>query len=388
MFEAFSTRAPGQIHGVKNWRHPRLLRALRSPQERDKAGLTALFRLDESTFRDDDEDLHYATARYLCLWLDQRGKLWPFYRRFREHHARIRRAPSRFPSSSAKHLPKPTRNGLVGSSGFDAYSAQCMDQTRSADGTLIAFEKLGSGPSLILVGGAFCDHRARTAGLPLARALAGSMTVFSYDRRGRGGSGDAPPYAVAREVEDLAALLREAGGSAHVYGHSSGAILAFEAALAGLAVVKLALYEPPIVVSQERAPLPTDLVERLIALIAENKRSEATELFLTRAVGVPEAAVSQMKNAPHWAGLEALAHTLSYDARLAQEPAALLARASKLAMPTLVIAGARSQAWMRFGAEKLADALPAAQRVSLPEQTHDVDPAVLAPHLLEFFGPG
>ena len=87
MFEAFSTPAPGQIHGVKNWRHPRLLRALRSPQERDKAGLTALFRLDESTFRDDDEDLHYATARYLCLWLDQRGKLWPFYRRFREHHA-------------------------------------------------------------------------------------------------------------------------------------------------------------------------------------------------------------------------------------------------------------------------------------------------------------
>ena len=87
LFEAFSTPAAGQIHGVKNWRHPRLLRALRSPQERDKASLATLFSLDDAAFRNDDEDLHYATARYLCLWLDQTGKLWPFYQRFRDHHA-------------------------------------------------------------------------------------------------------------------------------------------------------------------------------------------------------------------------------------------------------------------------------------------------------------
>jgi pimeloyl-ACP methyl ester carboxylesterase len=262
-----------------------------------------------------------------------------------------------------------------------------MDQTRSADGTVIAFEKLGNGPPLILVGGAFSDHRVRAAGLPLARAIAESLTVFCYDRRGRGGSGDTPPYAVAREIEDLAALLAVAGGSAHVYGHSSGAILAFEAALARLPIVKLALYEPPIVVSQDRSPLPTDLAERLLALTTENKRSEAVELFLTRAVGVPEAAVLQRKGSPHWAELEAMAHTLSYEACLARDPVALLARARELTQPTLVLDGEQSQAWMRFGAAKLTEAIPGARRVSLPGQTHDVDPVALAPHLLELFAP-
>lgn len=260
-----------------------------------------------------------------------------------------------------------------------------MEQTRSADGTVIAFEKLGSGPPLILVGGAFSDHRVRAAGLPLARALADALTVFCYDRRGRGASGDTPPYAVAREVEDLAALLAVAGDSACVYGHSSGAVLAFEAALAGLPISRLALYEPPLVVSPERAPLPTDLVERLVALTAANQRSEAVALFLTRAVGVPEAAVMQRKGTPAWAELELTAHTLSYEARLAQAPTALLARAPELAVPTLVLDGGRSPAWLRFAAKTLAAAIVGATHVSIPEQPHDVDPVVLAPQLLKFF---
>ena len=260
-----------------------------------------------------------------------------------------------------------------------------MDQTRSADGTQIAFEKLGSGPPVILVGGAFCDHRARTAGLPLARLLGSSLTVVAYDRRGRGGSGDTTPYAVAREVEDLAALVHEVGGSAQIYGHSSGAILAFEAALAGLPITRLALYEPPLVLSPDREPLPHDLVEQLRNLTAENKRSEAAELFITRAVGRPASAIAPAKAGPHWPSFEALAHTLSYDAELAQNPADLVARAEKLARPTLVLDGGKSQAWLRLGAEKLAAAIPGAKHVRLPEQSHDVDPVALAPHLLEFF---
>src|SRR5690242_19700615 len=124
-----------------------------------------------------------------------------------------------------------------------------MEKAQSADGTWIAYEKLGNGPPVILVGGAFCDHRARAAGLPLARLLAKAMTVYCVDRRGRGESGDTPPYAVGREVEDIAALVAVAGGSAYAYGHSSGAILLIECALAGLPIPKLALYEPPLVLA-------------------------------------------------------------------------------------------------------------------------------------------
>ena len=173
-----------------------------------------------------------------------------------------------------------------------------METTRSADGTRIAYVANGSGPPLILVGGAFCDHRARSAGLPLSRALEARMRVISFDRRGRGESGDTPPYAVAREVEDLAALVAAAGGSAAVYGHSSGAVLALEAATAGVPITKLALYEPPLVFADTRTPMPADLVEQLEQLGREGKRSEAAELFLTRAVGVPAPGVERIKASP------------------------------------------------------------------------------------------
>lgn len=260
-----------------------------------------------------------------------------------------------------------------------------MEQTRSADGTVIAFEKLGRGPSLILVGGAFSDHRFRAAGLPLGRALADSFTVFCYDRRGRGGSGDTAAYAIAREVEDLAALLEVAGGSAKLYGHSSGALLALEAARAGLSISRLALYEPPLVLTDHRPAIPADLVDRLVALTAAGNRSECVTLFLTRAVGVPEAVLSQRRATPAWAELELTAHTLSYDARLAADPAALLTHARALDVPTLVLDGGRSPAWLRFAAKALAEAIPGAAHVSIPEQPHDIDPAALAPSLLSFF---
>jgi pimeloyl-ACP methyl ester carboxylesterase len=261
-----------------------------------------------------------------------------------------------------------------------------MEKIASADGTSIAFERVGSGSPLILIGGAFCDHRARAAGLPLGAGLKDEFTVFCYDRRGRGESSDSARYEVARELEDLAALLTAAGGTAHVYGHSSGAILALEAAAAGLPIAKLALFEPPLVFGEDREPLPGDLVERLQAFTAQGKRADAAELFLTRAIGVPAPALAHMKNGPVWPALEALAHTLSYDAAITRDPAAVLARAPAVKQPALVIDGARSPAWMRAGVAKLAQALPSARHVSMPEQTHDVDPQLLAPLLCDFFG--
>ncbi|HEY2407043.1 MAG TPA: alpha/beta hydrolase [Polyangiaceae bacterium] len=260
-----------------------------------------------------------------------------------------------------------------------------MKKVASADGTSIAFEKVGDGAPVILVGGAFCDHRSRPAGLPLADALAAKFSVYSYDRRGRGESTDTPPYSVAREVEDLGALLAAVGGSAHVYGHSSGAVLAFEAAHAGLPIQKLALYEPPLVL-EGRAPVPKDLVQQLRALSAAGKRAETAELFLTRAVGVPAEVVARRKTTPAWPFLEALAHTLSYDATLTADAPALLARAASVTTPTLLLDGERSEPWLRSGVDKFARALPNATHSTLAAQTHDVDPLALGPVLLAFFG--
>jgi pimeloyl-ACP methyl ester carboxylesterase len=259
-----------------------------------------------------------------------------------------------------------------------------MEKVQSTDGTSIAFQRTGKGQALILIGGAFCDHRARAAGLPLAACL-NDFSVFCYDRRGRGASDDTAPYAIAREVEDLGALIGAAGGSAHVYGHSSGAILALEGAAAGLPITKLALYEPPIVFGEGRQPLPSDLVERLSELAQQGKRSEAAELFLTRAVAVPAPAIAQMKRAPVWSALEALAHTLQYDARLAQDGAAVVTRARAVKQAALVVSGERSPAWMRSGVETLGAAMPAARHVSMADQTHDVDVRPLALLLRDHF---
>jgi pimeloyl-ACP methyl ester carboxylesterase len=260
-----------------------------------------------------------------------------------------------------------------------------MQQVTSADGTRIAFEKLGSGPPLLLISGALNDRMSRNAGVPLARLLSTSHTVIAYDRRGRGSSGDTPPYAIVREVEDVAALLSILGGRPHVYGHSSGGLIALEAVRAGLPVGKLALYEPPLALGEGRAPLPPDLVDQLRRLVEQGDRSAAVALFLTRAVGIPEQAVHNMTKAPYWPGLAALAHTLSYDALLAEDPQAVLNRAGALQLPTLVLDGERSPPWMRLAVERLAAAIPGARRQSLPGQNHDVDPGELAPKLYTFF---
>ncbi len=263
-----------------------------------------------------------------------------------------------------------------------------MQTVLSKDGAAIAFDKSGKGPPLILVDGALCYRASGPMG-PLAALLAPHFTVFTYDRRGRGDSGDSAPYAVEREVEDIDALIQEAGGSAFVYGISSGAALALEAANRGLAIRKLALYEAPFIVDDSRPPIPDDYLARLNGLIASDRRGDAVRLFM-KLVGVPAIFVAIMRFMPAWRKLKAVAHTLPYDITVVQDNQRgkpLPAKRWASVTPTLVVDGGKSPAWMRHGMQALADVLPNARRRTLEGQTHMVDPKVLAPALVEFFAP-
>lgn len=263
-----------------------------------------------------------------------------------------------------------------------------MNQVTSSDGTSIAFDRIGSGPPLILVDGALC-YRASGPNGPLAARLAGSFTVYTYDRRGRGDSGDAPAYDPARELEDLAALINEAGGSASMYGISSGAALVLDAANRGLVIEKVAVYEPPFVVDDSRPPVPDDLPEQIAALIADGRRGEAVKRFMTTGVRVPKAFVAVMPIMPAWKKLKGVAHTLPYDlafVRDYQHGTPLPADTwDQMTMPSLVVGGAKSPTWMQRSVEATAAVVPHATYHSLPGQTHLVKPAVLAPVLEEFF---
>jgi pimeloyl-ACP methyl ester carboxylesterase len=260
------------------------------------------------------------------------------------------------------------------------------DTVRSSDGTTIAFDRSGEGPPLVLVGGALSD---RAAAAPLAGHLAERFTVIAYDRRGRGDSGDTAPYAVDREVDDLLALLVEAGGSAFVFGHSSGAALALEAAANGLPIVKLALYEPPFIVDDSRPELPRDYVTRLEELVSADRRGDAVEYFRTVAVGVPADMVAQMRSSPMWPSMEAVAHTISYDGRVmgdalvgSPEP---LQRWESVTIPTLVMDGGASPDWQRNAVRALVDVLPDVRHRTLEGQGHGPADELLAPALIEFF---
>jgi pimeloyl-ACP methyl ester carboxylesterase len=257
-----------------------------------------------------------------------------------------------------------------------------MHKVTSRDGTTIAVDRVGQGEPVIIVEGAFC-HRGTSA--PLAAALASRYTVYSYDRRGRGDSGDTAPYAVEREVEDLAAVVADAGGSAFVYGMSSGAMLSLEAAARDVAVRKLAMYEPPITADGggERAAA---IRRRLIELLEAGRRGDAAEHFMTEAVRIPPELVAQIKSSPMWPGLEGIAHTLRYDTAITGDGTLLTQRAGSVAVPTLVLCGADSPEFLRNAARDAADAVPGARVQALAGQTHQVDVDVLAPVLTEFFG--
>ncbi|WTA75914.1 alpha/beta hydrolase [Streptomyces sp. NBC_00838] len=259
-----------------------------------------------------------------------------------------------------------------------------MDQVgkaESGDGTLIAYRRTsGDGPPVVMVGGAFSTAEAEA---PLAALLAPRFSVITYDRRGRGGSGDTAPYAVEREVEDIAALLDEAGGSASVYGVSSGAALALEAAAAGLPITQLAVYEPP----YDAVADVTDgaaYTARLDELLAQGRRDEAVELFLS-AVGVQPDVVARMRRATMWRGMTALAHTLAYDNAVMGPGPVPTERLARITARVMVVDGGASPPPMRVAARAVAAALPRGRHRTLTGQVHEVAPHVLAPVLAEYF---
>jgi pimeloyl-ACP methyl ester carboxylesterase len=261
-----------------------------------------------------------------------------------------------------------------------------MQTVRSKDGTTIAFDRSGRGPSLVIVGGALSDRGAVS---DLAPRLADALTVIAYDRRGRGDSTDTPPYAVEREIEDLAALVDAAGGSSFVLGHSSGAVLALRAAEAGVPIARLALYEPPLMVDATRPPIPDDYVSHLDELVATGRGSEAVSYFLTTGPLVPPPVIDQLRQSPAWPPMEAMAPTILYDARimdgLMTDGPGPLARWASVATPILVLDGGASPAWIRHGASALAEVLPNASAGTLEGQGHGPASDVLAPVLLRFF---
>jgi len=187
-----------------------------------------------------------------------------------------------------------------------------METVRSADGTAIAFDRLGEGPPVVLVCGGSVD---RSDDAPVAERLASSFTVFNYDRRGRGDSGDTQPYAIGREVEDAGAVIEAAGGTANLWGSSSGAALALICAEQGLPISKLALWEPPYIPDGVPRP-PADQVEQYETMVAEDRRGDAVEYFMSKVVGMPPEFVAGARSQPWWGKTEALAHTLAYDARI------------------------------------------------------------------------
>jgi pimeloyl-ACP methyl ester carboxylesterase len=271
-----------------------------------------------------------------------------------------------------------------------------MKTVISKDGTTIAYDQAGSGPALIMVTGALGTRGAKNFVDPLSQ----HFTVIDYDRRGRGDSTDIAPYAVEREIEDIQALIDAVGGKSYLYGMSSGAILCLEAArVLGNKISKISLYEPPFIIDDSRPPLPTDYVEQLNKAVAEGRRGDAVEIFMTKALLIPAEFVVQMRNAPSyegyaddvrppdWSDMEKVAHTLAYDGLIARDYLAGKPlppqRWASVTAPTTVIIGGNSEPFFHDGAKALAADMPNAHYRVLPGQDHAVSPQALTPVLIE-----
>jgi hypothetical protein len=252
----------------------------------------------------------------------------------------------------------------------------------SADGTAIGFDQCGTGPAVILVQGALMDRTDPTMS-GVAVGLSRWFTVFNYDRRGHGDNGDTQPYAVERETEDLAAVIVTAGGSAAVFGGSSGAALAPRVAARNPAISKLALWEPPYHVGDGAPKLPDDRASRLDQMVTEGRPGDAVELFMVVAVQATAEAVAAMRLPPFWPEMEAAAQTLAYEAYVMGPdnvlPSGLLAA---VAQPTLVLNGGNSPAWMTSAGEAVAHAVPGGVHRMLADQAHNVAPRPSSPSCL------
>jgi pimeloyl-ACP methyl ester carboxylesterase len=260
-----------------------------------------------------------------------------------------------------------------------------MSTVISEDGTRIAFEVTGEGPPLIIVDGAMC-YRDSGPSRPLAAQLATDFTVYTYDRRGRGESPDGE-FSVEREIQDLQALAKEAGGAPHLFGSSSGAMLALAAVNAGVGATKLAMYEPPLIVDDTHAPAPASALSDMRALVAADRRGDVIRTFM-KSVDVPGFAILLMRLLPVWKKLKGVAHTLPNDLVLLEglrQGRPLPADRWTVSVPTLVADGGKSPEYMRNSAAALAAVLPDARHTTVPGQTHIVKATALAPVLRDFF---
>jgi pimeloyl-ACP methyl ester carboxylesterase len=268
-----------------------------------------------------------------------------------------------------------------GHTAWDPTGRGTVETLNSTDGTAIAYQQTGTGPSLILVVGAFCD-RSSTASLTLL--LAPYFTVYEYDRRGRGSSGDGENYSVDREVDDLAALISAAGGSALVYGHSSGAALALEAAARGVPMVRLAAYEPPYTAAEDGTGRSDELLEGVRARIAAGDRDGAAALFMTGA-GTPPEVITMLQQGPGWPQMRQLAPSLVHDLTLCNGGVVPGGRLARIGVPTVTVSGGSSPEWAGRACATVAAAVPGARHEVLDGQTHAVAHDVLAPMLIDHF---
>ncbi|MET7323477.1 alpha/beta hydrolase [Streptomyces sp. NPDC005549] len=252
--------------------------------------------------------------------------------------------------------------------------------TVSRDGTRIAYERSGRGPAVVLVSGAMSTG-ATTA--PLAAELSGRFDVTVYDRRGRGESGDTAPYAVEREIEDLAALIEAVGGEASLYGMSSGGALVLRAAASGLPVRRVAVYEVPYSMDDAAVRAAAEYTERLTEVLGQGRRGDAVELFL-RQTGLGEEMIRGARQSPMWAGMESVAPSLAYDDAVLGDSRVPTPVIASISAPLLVLAGGASDAWWHETARAIARAAPDGRYGTVAGQTHMVEPGVLAPVLAEF----
>lgn len=261
-----------------------------------------------------------------------------------------------------------------------------MEKVKSKDGTIIAYDKIGQGPVLILVGGAF-SYRKFPGLIELAQLLSSDFTVINYDRRGRGDSGDHESYSVAREVEDLQAIIEAAGGKAYVWGLSSGAALVLEAAASGVVFEKIALYEPPYIVGEQANSshaLHAEHALKLQKMIAAGHRDAAVKYFM-KMMGVPGFVLSIMRLMPFWSRLRAVANTLPYDAAIMGDYRLPSERIRSISAPTYVIAGGKSPVGKHEAVREVANLLPSGTEQLLAGQNHNISMKVLAPVLKRFY---
>lgn len=264
-----------------------------------------------------------------------------------------------------------------------------MPAVTSKDGTKIVFDKIGAGPALILVNGAMVHRSSNPTMAQLAELLGKHFTVYHYDRRGRGESGDTKPFTKEREIEDIRALVEDAGGQAMIFGISSGGALTLAATASISGITSAAVYEVPFIVDNGRKSLP-DYAERSARLVEEGKLEELVEYWLTEVVDLPAEFVAGMKQDQNmWGGMLTLAPTVPYDAAFVGEfmrgKPLPVDHWAKLKVSVLVADGGASDAWMGHAADALANVLPYASRQTLKDQTHAVDPDALASVLIEFF---